>query len=631
MNTMKFSAAIVVASSFVLGSSVAQANDLSAYLKQVQVQPKKKKIEASLQSTSLSDLGGNLRSAINDMSGERMAPATKISRYKLSVDLDAGSILDSIINIPLMARIRKGGEIVFVQQFATGEEAAKAKRLCPIGVPLVCEERSLPINAQAAKLLKANELVSFNFEKALIGGADFEQLITGQLGLGLRAGLVIKGEFEAQISKLTANKVRLRILVSKGKGNESRLSASAPIELLAISTLGGIGIRPYAQISREQLKGTMTVSDFVFDLDDAQAASAFNSVLSEAVSFVDLLSPMPFFATDLGPIYKLATADQAKPVDQRRVSLVSTMLSQFKHRQKERDLGIKADILGIGIKIISKKRVTAENEINSQMVDKNGNKINANLATSSKASGNLRLFFGLIGSKETKVGSTAVLSILDANNRETGEINFIVSQDLIDSKLKASEQKQALLILQNRMSHDFAQRLSLAQRFDSTEVRNAVISTRVIFSNKALMSLSGRTAAQLTESVKAYAASSPKWLDQREDEIEEMVDLLSKGLSTSNAMKMRVEALMDLRDNKAFRDIGTGLMMWLMNPREVESTVAVKLYMRGTGVNGRTDTELQVGTITNPEALAAAQMVDEELNSYGDVNSMTTLNATVIP
>ncbi len=625
---MKFSAAIVVASSFVLGSSMAHANDMSAYLKQVQVQPSQKKIEADLQVTNLSDLGGNLRSAINDMSGERMSPATKVSRYKLNVDLDVGSILDSLIKTPLMARIRKGGSITYVQQFASAQEAANAKRLCPIGVPIVCEARALPTNAQAAKMLKANELVSFNFEKALIGGVEIEEFLTGEMGFGVRSGLILKGEFEAQISKLNANKVRLRILISKGSGNESRISASAPVEILSISTIGGIGIKPYANLKRDNLKGSITVTDLVFDLDDAQAAAAFNSVLSGAVSFIDLALPTPFFATDLGPIYKLAKADAMKPVEQRRVSLVSTMTGKFKHRLKERDLGIKAEILGVGIKIINKKKTTASNEINSQIVDKNGNKINSNLATSSKASGNLQLFFGLIGSKETKIGSTAVLSMLDDSNRATGEINFIVSQDLIDNKLKATEQKHALLLLQNRMTQNFAQRLSLAQRFDATEVRDAVISTRVIFSNRALVSLSGRSAAQLIAAAKSYAAGSPAWLDNREEDIEEMSALMAKGLSTANALNMRVQALTELRDNKAFRDIGTGLMMWLMNQAEVESTVAVKLYMRGIG---RIDTELQVGTITNPEALAAAQLVDEELNSFGDVNTMTTLNATIIP
>lgn len=627
MKIVKLSAAVMVASSMVLVSSGAQANDVSAYLQQVRVQPKQKKLQATLVPTTAADLDANMRSAINEMSGEKVLPLTKVSRYKVAIDIDAGAVIDSVVNIPLMARIRKGAEITYVQQFATPQEAANAERLCPVGVPMFCEARSLPTNSTTARMLKRNELVSINFEKALIPGVELGHIFSGEMGLGLRSGLLLRGEFEAQIMKIDANNVRLRILVSKGKGRQDRLKVQAPIEIFSLSTLGGVGIKPYAQILREKLKGSMTVSDLVFNLDTAQGAAAFDSVLSQAFSLKDALMPTPFFATDLGPIYKLAKADQGKSPGQRRITLVSTMQSSFDSRTKKRDLGIKAEVLGVGIRLISKKRETHNNQITTQVVDANGNVTNANLSSSSKASGNLQVLFGLIGSKETKVGSTAVLAMLDQNNQPTGEINFIVSQDLLDSKFKASEQKHMILLLQNRMSYNFAQRLNIAQRLDSREVRNAVISTRVIFSNKALNQISGKSAAQLTDAIKAYASGSQEWINNRSKDITEMAKLLELGLSRGASLKARTEALTDLRDNKAFRDIGTGFMMWMMNPAEVESTVAVKLYMQASG---RNPTELQIGTITNPEALAALQLVDEELNAYRNVPAMATLNATIL-
>jgi len=628
MNTVKFTAALAVASSFVMAAG-AQASNLSAYEQKVNVKPVVQQLQVTEGDSSAASLSPSLASAINDLSGNRMMPATKVNRWKLGADIPVGSIIDSLIGIPVMSKIGKGTDIVYVQQFATAEEAAKAKKLCPVGIPFLCEKRSLPTNSVAAKQLHANELVSFMFEKSLVNGGDYSKdLFSSKLGISSEDGFLMRGEFEAQVSKIDENRVRVRVLVSKGtRGNVGQFSAKAPFEVFSISMVGGLKITPYVQIDRERLSGTMSVTDLVFDLSTADGAKAYDVMMSEAVSIKDLANPNPFFATDLGPVYQLVAADQAKPETARRVSMVSTMKATFNHAMDKQDKGIKAGILGLGLKIIHKEKETNENSITT-VLDENGNKVAAHFDSSSKRASNLKILFGLIGSKEFRTGSTAVLSTLDNQGQPTGEINFVVTQNLQDSKFKVSEQKELTLLLQHRMSARFAQRLNLGARMSSTDLTDANVYTRVVFSNQALNILGGRSSDSIKQAVTAYLAGDTAWANFYAKDIDAMAKALDAGLNRKNALPVRIDALNSLRSNKAFEIIGTGLMMWMMGAQDLESSVAVKLSIRGIG---RQDTEIQVGTLESPDALAAAQFVDDQLNDYADMTSTLALNATIVP
>ena len=219
-----------------------------------------------------------------------------------------------------------------------------------------------------------------------------------------------------------------------------------------------------------------------------------------------------------------------------------------------------------------------------------------------------------------------MLNVLDDNGRATGEINFVVTQVLEDNKLKPNEQAEMLTLLQHRMSATFAQRLNLHTRMTGQEVRNANIYTRVVFSNAALNMLASRS-SDLSRAAQTYVGNSA-WGQQNAKEISEMVQKLYAGLNRANSLQARTEALTSLRSNKAFETIGTGLMMWMMGDQNLENTVAVKLSIRALG---QLDQDVQVGTLANPEALAAAQFVDDHINQYDDMVSTLALNATIIP
>ena len=210
---------------------------------------------------------------------------TRVDRWEVNADIRAGDILDGVIESPIYLNIDRDSSIYFVRQFQSKWDALKA-------APYLLNR--LPVNAdRAIKYLSPGDFVSIPSEMTVAFGAS-----TGFLdqvdGINAEANLyyMLKGKFLIPIFRMTDNKVRVKLIAQKSNGIGGSSEIGAELEFFGVSILDKQIKRIFEldglELGMGKGKGSQFLIDYIFDLSDANAREAYNSILSSTYKFKDL-------------------------------------------------------------------------------------------------------------------------------------------------------------------------------------------------------------------------------------------------------------------------------------------------------------------------------------------------------
>ncbi len=221
---------------------------------------------------------------------------TRLDRWVNEVGINTGDLLDKVS--PIHFNVKKNSDIFFVRQFKSKNEALKAK-------PYTL--RKLPINANAAlRSLHPGDFVAIPATLTLDLGLNGNSTwATGPIGLEAKANAsyLVTGEFIIYVFKIDEKRVRLKLMSKRTYSKE--LGAEANVDLtffsanLANKAIDLLYDEKLANLYYGVQRGGQFVVDYIFDLTDTEAATAYNKILSSTFKLKELFMLNKFGGAEL--------------------------------------------------------------------------------------------------------------------------------------------------------------------------------------------------------------------------------------------------------------------------------------------------------------------------------------------
>lgn len=348
---------------------------------------------------------------------------TRLDKYIMNFDLRPGDYIEAL-DTPVGMNIRKGAEIIFARQFKTQKDSLLALPYTP---------RNLPFTAQAAlERLEPGDFVSIqgNLSFVVSLGKDF---LKGDFSVGASTHAYMSGDFKAHIFRMADDKVRVKLIGTRGKGVGADIGAHVDenLDIVGIQFFDDaierwIGLTP-PNAHAGYGQNDIIMLDYVFDLKNAEAAEAYNSLMLYKVQLKDVKVANPAASmkdltqellTDLTDVEQIALNDSLKPTNERRIDRIFKGTSQGFNK----DAGIK---FGINFWKFQTGKAYGENKVLSY--DKQNKEQYFLLDTLSRYK-KTKILFGLFG-EETLMTSN-LLFTADSNWKPQRFVTLTASAEL---------------------------------------------------------------------------------------------------------------------------------------------------------------------------------------------------------
>lgn len=258
---------------------------------------------------------------------------TRIDKYVVQFDLNPGDFIEAL-DSPVGMNVKKGSEIIFARQFKTQKDSLLATPYSPRNIPFTAEN--------AKERLEPGDFVALQSRLSFVVslGQDF---LKGKFEAGVSTHAFVSGEFMVHLFRMADNKIRVKLIAIRGKG----VGANAGIDLAQDLHVVGInfvdstierwiGLTPLE--ARTGLsKNDIIMLDYVFDLNNPEAAEAYNSLMLYKVQLKDVKISNPWASpqdltqellTDLTNIETIAQDDSLRSPQERRIDRLFKGTSQ---------------------------------------------------------------------------------------------------------------------------------------------------------------------------------------------------------------------------------------------------------------------------------------------------------------
>ncbi|HWU43824.1 MAG TPA: hypothetical protein VN132_10310, partial [Bdellovibrio sp.] len=268
---------------------------------------------------------------------------TRFDRYTLDADAKPGDMIGGN-DLPIGFEIDSNSEIIFARQFKKQSDTFTA---------LPYTAKNLPLSAeQAIKNLNPGDFVAFNGKLSAVLSLNASSPIGGSIATASASTHVyITGQFMIHTFRMPNNKLRLKLIALRSKG--VGVNAGVNFGDFKIVGLKIIDNRIKSRINLDPVNfglnkdGTgLFMLDYVFDLNNAQAAQSYNDLIHTKTKFKDLTFINPLdkddtikndILSDLAGVEDIVNQDYKLPPAQRRVDRIfkgsndsSSISSSFK-------------------------------------------------------------------------------------------------------------------------------------------------------------------------------------------------------------------------------------------------------------------------------------------------------------
>ena len=521
----------------------------------------------------------------------------RIDKWQIKVDLNPGDLLGSSFDSPLYFNMNRNAEVFFVRQF-------KSKKKAITALPYTLKQ--LPIKAEyALKNLAPGDFVSMPTSMSIVVGAKASSAtLGGTIGVDASANVyyVLSGDFLIHVYRMKDNKVRLKLFANRGR------TAGTSAEIEGSSNLFGVKIADkivesvfeldFAELTGEKTKGRQFIVDYIFDLNNQKAREAYDNILSSSLKFKDVVA----IGQHLGkkPLSKvllstyeaadeLFKADFKAGVTSPRVDRVFKGFNNYQQDKVKLKLGLIIAKLGSG-------RSFTENNISFE--DKLGKTHHFFYPVQSKTY-EQKLRLGFIKTKESHTKSYFGLVPTGVEDNGSKFSDFGLRYERADKYFRNDEQAGVREFMASNLPNEVFEQIDFKDWDDFSGKKDSRVFYQIVLKASAFDALPKLSKEQLKASIYAYAKTKTHYagnpLDWTWDRLTDLVttetitkrwrlsklsNKIHKILYAENLSgKARVNKLMELRNNNAFRELGIGFIMSLIPREGLENHLQVKLEL----------------------------------------------------
>lgn len=301
---------------------------------------------------------------------------TRIDKWDIKANIDAGTLLKDVVDLPFSFNVSRNNSFIFVRQFQEKKKALNAIPYTPA---------KLPMNANKALKLKNGDFVAIpaNLNIGFSAGVGTQDVApVAVVNANASAFFVVSGEFTIQVFKIDDTHVRVKIISSRSLNGGANVSANSELNLAGFRVFAsnndgtendssGFGSKVSEQIDK-QLKrqtvrlvdkiidreflnfgvnytpGASYIADYIFDLSDEDAVMAYNQILSASYKLKDVIAVNNFLdarslkdklITTTAIADKLSELDASSVIEYKRVTRIFKGFNDFKGNSRHLKLG----------------------------------------------------------------------------------------------------------------------------------------------------------------------------------------------------------------------------------------------------------------------------------------------------
>lgn len=517
---------------------------------------------------------------------------TRIDKYTFDTSVKPGDIIDDM-DMPISFNIDKGAELIFARQFKSQKDSL-------IALPYTL--RQIPLTAERAiRNLNVGDFVGLEANLAFVMSLSGSSLSEG-LSVHGSTHAFISGKFMVHLLRLPNNKMRVKLisLNSRGAGLSADAEYGLDLDILGLKYIERkldkvIDLSPL-NLDSNKSKNNVFMLDYVFDLNNPQAAQAYDEMMTRKVQLQELKAANPLLTVekmaslilnDLSAVEDIAAEDRMLQASKRRISTLFKGTNQSRNSSSNFKLGINLLKIEDGIS-------RAQSHVTSY--DRNNNPQKYILETNSKRFKTKGLF-GLWGAETTN--SSSMLFLADDKFKP---LEFIA---LSTDKLKKESEldKGDLKDLKNEVralipDSEFQKIRWSAYDFANGSYVNSAYRIQIFFHPEALMAMPqmlstedvARRFAAYSKSVgplNVPVANEAPWADgntrvgpyRYELDYQEIAKLLKQVKDSSLRPQERLDCFNKLRRIPAWEARGMGFLISLLPKSQLSQLISFEFSL----------------------------------------------------
>lgn len=275
--------------------------------------------------------------------GERKDTWNRIDEWQLRAAVGIGDWVQEVFDLPFSIGVDHTRKILLVREFDSWKQAGRAS--------LPKSPLSLPLNAEKARAMPMGHFWSLPVQMSAVASLGFGYGETFVHAKGY-ANYILTGRFRMNFFKESEDRVRVQFIGAREKGPGAGAEVKLGFDVLGISlldkALGRLIDMKVLRWDRSWRQGLGVALDYVYDLDDPQAAAAFESAIRVSLGWGGMLATNPLIRArgmqdrllnDLRPTERIFLEDREKAPEDRRVDRRFMATNQFRVRNKRFRIG----------------------------------------------------------------------------------------------------------------------------------------------------------------------------------------------------------------------------------------------------------------------------------------------------
>lgn len=522
---------------------------------------------------------------------------TRLDKYTLDVNADPGDFIQGN-SLPLGFAIDSQSEIIFARQFKKQGESLTALPYGPKNIPLSSE--------QAIRNLNPGDFVALTGKLSFVVSLSTENPIASINVAEASTHAYISGEFMIHTFRMTGNKLRVKLIALRGKG----VGSTADLKLANFKVMGfkyiDRKIRNWVNLDALSIgigsgSNNLFMLDYVFDLNNSQAAQAYDDLIQRKARFKDftIINPIEKSAsvkeemlTDLSVVEAIAKEDHSLDPAKRRIDRVFKGTNESKSTDASFKFGISLFRFESGTTYAQNKIVHIDREEKEQKY----------IMDTFQASNKIKLLFGFFGD-DTRI-TTNMLFTSDDN---WGVREFVALTLGRQIKMRNVSEKDFKEIQENVKSvipaTEYAKINWKKWDFSGNNPVNGYFSHELFFHPNALRmipTLNYETAkTRLYNFIKTHGrpkappvdkgpyddAQSTTGLDRYEYDIQYLANALAKVFNPAVVSETRYQVFKDIKDHPLWQQYAAGFMISLIPADQIPSLIAYEMTFSAKDVD----------------------------------------------
>jgi len=524
---------------------------------------------------------------------------TRLDKYRLRVKLNPGDLIDDD-DTPFGFDIRKDVEVIFARQF-------KSQKQSYLSFPYTF--KNFPLTAaRATKNLNVGDFVAFQTNLSLVLSVGTFPELGGTVDVGLSTHVFVSGQFMIHFYKMPNNRIRMKIIAirSKGKGINGEVDLEDGVKLIGFKLLNNriqdlIDLKPF-RASIGKSKHDLFLIDYVFNLNDASAANAFEGLVKRKLRFKDIDASNPFAGheklrdiviSDIGAAEQLAHQDYSRKPADRRVQRIFKGSNSLESRAARIKIGINLAKYERGFNFGQNKVISTDmNEVDHRYL----------LDTYSHFSKS-RMLFGFYG--EENIANTSLLYAADTGFNPTRFVALMMARESKMRNFKEDDyqdiREHAREVLPARL---YTQINWKNWSFKKGSLANGYFKEEVFFEPQAIAQIPMKDAGSIERSYAQYLIETGKpraqprfgipldprrfgknWLEIYRADLNVISLQLAVIFNPKSTHDQRYFSYNKLRSIPLYRETMAGYLMGLLPPNDLENLMTYKITLSAKGAD----------------------------------------------